>query len=413
MPTAPVQNDGWVSPWGKNVIEGTENGVVLYRVEFSLYDDSLFPSDVPIKKRLDDPFFFYRPSTCNKWANIVRVVGIGKYEDLIKVIYQKDANGKDTDTIASVDPTVTFRTSSVENDSFNPAFSTDTKNEYPNATPTVFSGNYGYWTLDYRVDVMRGDYYDSSSTSGVDYYTKLCDGKESVLKNLPGVEDDPLEFDIAEYFDIGFVKPDAERPRPLEMAFTVDENRGTVNFALEPPRPDGVAKSGPVCILYKEDFNAISEDFYGGAQLEATLATFDLIKHRDQYIKNARIVPGSEKVIGPDITNPSKLIRYNRVPYSLGYPQSNQYRINYDTGKIYCRSDLSLYLSGKEQANANAAIQVYYLIYFNDKDDVVRGDYFTKSLINVHIGMRMFDPDSGKPFPVDPSNKVKIRNAIR
>ena len=169
----------------------------------------------------------------------------------------------------------------------------------------------------------------------------------------------------------------------------------------------------PVCILDQEDIDKINRDFHdryindrGGATREALLATFDLIKHRDQYIKNARIVPGSEKVIGPDTTNSSRLIRYNRVPYALGYPQSNQYRINYDTGWIYFSSDWSLDLPGPE-------IYIYYLIYLNDKNDVVRGDYLTKSLINVHIGMRMFDPDSGKPFPVDLSNKVKIRNAIR
>jgi len=174
-----------------------------------------------------------------------------------------------------------------------------------------------------------------------------------------------------------------------------------------------------VCILNPADINSLFHTEYdndrGGATRLDRLATF-VSTNSDQYIKNARIVPGSEKVIGPNMTFGSHFgepIRYNRVPYALGDPQSNQYKINYDTGWIYFSRDPNLDLPEKDQANANTAIRVYYLIYFNDKDDVVRGDYLTKSLINVHIGMRMFDPDSGKPFPVDLSNKVKIRNAIR
>jgi hypothetical protein len=135
-----------------------------------------------------------------------------------------------------------------------------------------------------------------------------------------------------------------------------------------------------------------------------------------QYLASARIVPGSEKVIGPDMTFGPHFglpIRYNRVPLALGDPQQNQYKIDYDAGWLFFSRDPSLDLPEQDHAGNACRIQVYYLIYFNAKDDVVRGDYLTKSLINVHIGMRMFDPDSGKPYPVDLSDSVKIRNAIR
>ena len=54
-----------------------------------------------------------------------------------------------------------------------------------------------------------------------------------------------------------------------------------------------------------------------------------------------------------------------------------------------------------------------YEIQFNLIDDVVRGDYSTKSLISIHMQMRMFDPESGNPHPVDLSDSVKVRNALR
>lgn len=422
MPTGvPVTNDGWVAPWGKNVISGTENGVVLYRVEFNPYDDSLFPASMSINERLADPFFFYRTVTRDKWASIVRVMGVAKFQDLVKGTFDPSGN------VTAVEPTITFRTESVENDAFTPAFSSDTKSEYPDATPTVLSGTYGYWTPDHRVDVMRGDYC-VVPPGGVDYFTTILGGDQVVMRRVPasgGGFDETVEFNISQYYANGFVPPDSDGAGPREMAFTVDVNRGSVNFALQPPRPGG-ATSGPVCELYPAGINDEFRSDYaidrGSATRRSLLATFASTLS-DQYLENARIVPGSEKIIGPNMTFGPRFgapIRYNRVPLALGDPQANQYKIDYDTGWLYFSRDYSLDLPEDRPDPSNASnriptdpIQVYYLIYFNAKDDVVRGDYLTKSLINVHIGMRMFDPDSGKPYPVDLSDSVKIRNAIR
>jgi len=419
-PRIPVDNDGWVSPWGKNVITGTENGVVLYRVEFDPYDDTLFPAGFTIEQRLADPFFFYRRGTRDRWAAIARVMGVAKFEDLVKATY--DSN----DNVTAIEPTVTFRTASVENDTFVPAFSADIKSEYPDATPTVLSGSYGYWTPTYRVDVMRGNYCDDPP-SGVDYYTTRLGNDDVIMRRVPGsggTWDETVEFNISEYRRDGFVPPDSAGSGPREMAFTVDANRGTVNFALQPPRPRG-AKSGPVSVFDAADVNADFHADYaidpGGAVRRWWMPTFALAPggspmHPDQYLANARIVPGSEKIIGPDMTSGphyGKPVRYNRVPLALGDPEANQYKIDYDTGWLYFSRDPSLDLPERDVDNNVCRIKVYYLIYFNKKDDVVRGDYLTKSLINVHIGMRMFDPDSGKPYPIDLSDSVKIRNAIR
>lgn len=422
-PKIPVLNTGWVPPWGKNIVTGTENAVVLYRAEYSPYDDNLFPAGMPIPQRLTDPYFFYRTGSganmkpiYENWANTARIVGIGKYEDLMTAAFNPD------DTVRTVEPTIAFHTASVENDTFNPAYASDTKNDYPTASPTVFSGTYGYWTPDYRVDVMRGNYTDNPP-GGTDYYTKIQEGELLIVRRIPDGSkwDERTEFNITQYLADGFVPPDPSGGPPLEMAFTIDPNRGAVNFALQPPRPPKTPVTGPVTT---DDAKAINDDFRNDYAIDRGSAIRrSLLPTRDssstQYLANSYVVPGSEKVIGPDMTfQPGdsrfgRPVRYERVPLSLGDPGINQYKIDYDSGWLYFSRDPSLDLPEFDPGDKPCSVQIYYLIYFNQKDDVVRGDYLTKSLINVHIGMRMFDPDQGKAFPVDLSDKVKVRNAIR
>lgn len=413
-------NWGWVPPWGKNIVEGTENGAVLYRAEYNPYDNNLFPDGMNVNERVHDPYFFYRKGTGanglpyhTNWLNTARVVGIGKYEDLITAEFSPDG------TVRSVDPTVKFQTSSVENDTFSPTYSTDAKNDYPDAPATVFAGTYGYWTPDHRVDVMRGDYMDDPP-SGYDYYTVMDGNEYIIVRRVPDRPNwrETTEFNITEYLKTGFVPPNGSDQPPLEMAFTVDVNRGTVNFALQPPRP-GLATSGPTAFDSAKEINTDFHSEYandrGGAIRWSLLPTFNP-SVSDQYLENARIVPGSETVIGPNMTlgeNFARPVRYERVPLSLGNPGINQYMIDNNSGRLFFSRDPSLDLPEQDADGKPCLIQVYYLVYFNRKDDVVRGDYLTKSLITVHLGMRMFDPDTGKPFPVDLTDKVKVRNALR
>ncbi len=404
-------NKGWVSPWGKNVEDGTQNQVILYRAEFNPYDDTLFPAGMSISERLQDPLFFYRPNYAKKWMETARVVGIGKFEDLVTATRAPD------DTVLSVQPTVTFRTASIENDTFAPATDVDRLNDYPGAPAHVFVASYGYWTPGSHIEVMRGDYCENPP-SGVDFYTAIDQGDLVIMRHLPGETADTVEFNITKYYEDGYVQPDSAGSKPLEMAFTIDPNRGTVNFALQPPRVGGQI-SGPVCVYNPR---AINQDFHNqysidryGARRSVCVYTQAVDSNGspladDQYLRNSRVVPGSDIVIGPNmVPGPDfgKPVRYERIPLGLRYPGQNQYQIDCDSGWIMFSPDPSLDLP------ETGDISVYYKIYFNRRDDVVRGDYLTKSLINIQMGMRMFDPDQGKPYPVDLTNSVKIRNARR
>ena len=84
-----------------------------------------------------------------------------KYEDLVVGTYDSGNN------VTAVDPSVTFRFLSQENDTFTGTYSSDQSFEYPNAVPTVFSAQYGYWVNPYDVIVYR-DSYNTAYTTGTD-----------------------------------------------------------------------------------------------------------------------------------------------------------------------------------------------------------------------------------------------------
>ena len=409
---------GWTSPYGKNVTTDEGNQVVLYRVEFNPYDNTLFPPSMPPGERLSDPIFFYRTADnsagepcCKAWARRARVVGMGKYEDLIEAT---DTDG----TVTAVEPTVTFRSSAIDNDTFAGAYSSDKTFEYPGAVPTVFHSAYGYWVPGYSISVFRNDF-------TVGYYTQIDAGDLWIYKTTNGTN--PIQqFNVDEYLRSGrFVTDSGSSMADIEMAFFVDHpvigldgkvippkvdgaNRGEVNFGLIPPHPSGSHISVLNSALINDDFHSTPGADKGAARRFAILSTFDP-DLSSYYLKNARIVPGSEVVQGPNMTPGSGYgapIRYERVPLALGDPGLNQFKIDYDSGIIYFSS---VYNQDLPPGNIN----VDYKIQFNKKDDLVRGDYSTKSLISIHLGMRMFDPDSGKAHPVDLTQSVKVRNALR
>lgn len=436
---------GWKSPWIGDVELGEENQAVLYRVEFDPNDPNheLFPPHMPVSQRLTDPIFFYRPESCKRWAEIARVIGVGKYEDL--VVAQIDSNG----AVTSVEPTVTFRFSAVENDTFSGTYSQDKNFEYPDAVPTIFEAAYGYWISGAGITVTRTQQQGGEEVT-VEYTTEYDSNNHLVIVKRTGAGAGTPEFDITDYLQrlvsgdlTNMTKPGgAESP---EIAFIFDYvtyldssgsslvalnfNRGVVNFALAPPRPKGSAYP---CIwdpyIINDDFKTAYSKDRGSARRMAVLPTFD--DTDAGYVAGARVVPGSEKVIGPDMTPPvtrelatggtthyisrrSTPITYERVPLALGDPGLNQYKIDYDNGIIYFSSVYDQNLPDKLADGSAAQIVVDYRICLNKSGDVVKGDYTTKSLVNIHLGMRMFDPDSGKPHTVELNNSVKVRNALR
>jgi len=392
---------GWASPSRKDLEAGAENQVVLYRVEFNPWDETLFPDRLEtIEDRLADSEFFYREENGVKywenWRKIVRPVGMGRYQDL--VIGATDAAGN----VTSLDPTVTFRFAAINNDTFASSQSGDRSAEAPSSAPTTYRAAHGYWLPgSASVTVYREDF-------SVAWSSSVSDVGDTIITKWKQENDGWTEdgnFNLTDYL-LGNTGTNPE------MAFIIDANAGMVNFALDPPKN---ANLGLVFSLSPSAINGAYLTEYeidrGAAQRREDLITVSVTEPNCP-----RIVPGSERVIGPNMTpGPAyaALVRYERVPLSLGDAGLNQYKIDYDTGDIFFSPVYDQNLPVHKPEGGETEILVNYKISFNRAGDIVRGDYTTRSLVTVHLGMRIFDPESGKPSTVDLTNSIKVRNAIR
>ena len=439
---------GWRSPWEGQVEPGAENQVVLYRVEFDPHDPALFPAkpagmtdDEWLQAKLSDPIFFYRTAPngestavpcCERWMEIARVIGIGKYQDLIIGTFSSGSGDA-----TAVEPSITFRFQAINNDTFEGAYSNDRSFDYPNAVPAAYLASYGYWidnhpspagandNPNWEVTIYRNDNTIAYSTE-VDGSGHLLVRKREFTR---GAWQAPsTTFDLTRYVTNGEITSGGNDA--VEMAFTIDLNRGKVEFALDPPHanPD---RTGPVCILDPAAINTAFHNVYegmvgladrGSARRMALLTTFDPTdpgpppKPNPAYLPNARVVPGSERVAGPNMTPGAGygwLIRYERVPLALGDPGLNQYKIDYDTGRLIFSADFRHDIPERDNNQNPARVLVDYKVHFNRDADIVKGDYTTKSLVTVHMGIRMFDPETAKPHAVDLTNSIKVRNAHR
>lgn len=187
-----------------------------------------------------------------------------------------------------------------------------------------------------------------------------------------------------------------------------------------------------------------------------------------------RIVPGSETVYGPDQL-PGKhygyRTQYSRVSSSAGRVGPNQYRILYEnapnadcltdpndpraqTGYIEFDSQPDTDPNGTQHGGITSAnlaptlenptqvtgqtpvyrthslpllkwdtvtnavvpadpIEVSYSFQMNRPTDVVKLDYLTRSIINVNMELRLYDPRSNRPQTTQLASKITVRNLQR
>lgn len=456
---------GWQSPWGDEVGKGEGNQIVLYRIEFDPNDADIFGSSdqdralAPkrLMQILRDPRFFYQDSypadpdlnlqawsSANGeplwriWARKARIIGLGKYEDLA-IGVEPDNNG----VFAKVDPTIYFNYSRIDKDTFTGVNFGDTSSESPDSSPTVFRSLFGYWTPNsdagvtdpFGVSVYRYVHELSNPNDPnsplvlrqdqtMSYVTVVGGGSNiSVEKRVNGALDTSATvFDMKEYMVKGYYDFAAlgnNDPGP-EMGFYFDYsldgngnpvlnlNRGSIYFALN---VEPFTRTSDQLYAINQQFEADYIKDRGSAIRRCVLPAIEKLKY-------ATVVPGSEIVEGPDMyprmdpTVPIKSVRYSRVPIALGNPEYNQYAIDYNTGIVYFSRIYDQILPG-EKGVSTVAMTIKYKIQFNREGDVVQGSYQTKAKINIHLGIRMYDPESAEPHMVELNNVVKVRNAYR
>lgn len=399
------------------------NGFILYRAEVNPYDPDLFEINSNGQPILDDPNFFNADSGNGEngepfWKNWKRVARpVGHVTDTDLVIVRLDGN----DRIDTVTPSVRFQLTQVTGDTLVPTHITDEAAESPTSIPTVFRATYGAWgssigdwnTEPFAVAAAR----KGSGSNTVWYRTafkQVGSDYQLVINEHNGGSVNEI-FNITAYQQTGAF-PATNPP----IAYVVDPESGEVQFDFP--------ASDVIDIEEIRDMNLRVIKHWGSGTetpLRAhRIPMFANIDPTDAF--QPRIVPGSEVVIGPDMTpglrqDLIRKVRYERVPFNLGNPGCNQYKIDYgmdDTtgervGWIIFSPAFDEVIPDTLAGGEAADIEITYKFQCNRDGDVVVANYSTKTLLQITLGIRYFDRNSGKVHPVELTNKVRVRNLMR
>lgn len=399
--------------------EGEDNMFVLYRVEFSPYDERLFGASKDVAANLSDPNFFYGPCSA-AWRRISRPIVTLENTDLI---VQEFSNGDPVYVAGKpvITPTVKFAPTAIYNDPLLPTADTGDTGEHGDVLPTVYKATYGYWTTPIEVTLFRGNAeYKAVRRPGADCI--LYDPSDHEIFNIS----DYMRAKANSDYSVG-VFP-ATKPG---VAFTVDETRGTVDFAF--PVVDVNASNslsgtlGRMAVSMIASTDDINRD-YDPAWGSAGQDRYRKLIINDPAlpltpIADATVVAGSERVVAPDATPGSsgRPIRYSRVPNFLYEPGLNQYQLDagYEPVGGTASGLACLFFhsyqthqpgTGVPLPSGTNNLYVYYEVQNNKKGDSLRANYVTKSLMTVIMGIRVYDPSSGKPQAIQLTNKVRLRN---
>ena len=381
-------------------------------------------------------------------------------------------------------PLISFTPQYVENDAAIPSSLANSGAETPYAAATQFRSQYPAWSRPFRVLVYRSadGLKDPLSTVNPTYY-EMDDPSLLSGITLQGVGGDvgPRPDTSGNWMNI---KP--------QFAFTVDYDRGAVNFAFSHGVLDHDANGNTVPMSYNPSTINDNIDNSGYGTRYLWLRYFDAfnlnkgvnaVSPLDQFNVpldapgtavptpyNVRIVPGSERVYGPDQLpglHYGYRTQYTRVSSNSGVVGANQYRILYEnavnantaadakdprvqTGYIEFDSrpdadpdfnkksaNLDPNLENPAPSNVNPPVyrvhglpqlkydqntstnvqadevEVSYSFQMNRPTDVVKIDYLTRSIMNVSMELRLYDPRSARPQTTQLASKIAVRNIQR
>ena len=440
------------------------------------------------------------------------------YRDATGQLDQPTGNGK-APFNPVVRPLITFTPQYVENDPGIPASLENSGAESPYTAATQYRSQYPEWSRPFRVLVYRSP-----------------DGITNPLSYIDPTTHQPLyyEMDDFEHPNSGitfqaptatptYVGPNVDAAGnwansfPVNFfAFSVDNDKGVVNFAF------------PHTVLFHDSLNNPKPMYYNAERINnridpgnmegSNVATGDPYNKRFLYLRlvdttntlnptgtgavavspldqfyvdptvnntvcgtnilppqyNVRIVPGSERIYGPDQTPGAHYgyrTQYTRVSANAGQVGRNQYKILYEnaTGAECSRDKTDPRLqtgyvefdslvdkdpgAGNGSANMDSTledpagvipppqggtpvpnyrphslpllkqsggmnvpadpVEVSYSFQMNRPSDVVKIDYMTRSIMNVNMELRLYDPRSARPQNTSLTSKIAVRNLQR
>ncbi len=513
-----------------------DNRYALFRAEVTAYvpatlfnpndtsgkfvpDTRLFHLDSKGNIILHDPNFFYdnspagdgsakyaipgntvRPVTiASNWRAVastmmpvdkVDMITVDRDENTNAILYSKNGQSSgDPDAMPTVRPLATFSPAFLQNDPGVPTSLENTANESPNPAPPTYASLETHWAQPFRVLVYRNlnNNGDPLSQSPLDYYEydagdpdPTNNGKIIHWQATPGSA--PTQITAANgnagptiNATTGFWDPTTLNN--VEYAFTVDPERGLVNFAFPSsvlvndgtnPLPqryspaDINANLDPATSPYAKRYLNLSDPLpstgilapFNGTTLNSAPAVSPLNAFRVPLgqLEKISIVPGSERVYGPDQRpgpNYGYRTLYTRVSANAGVIGPNEYKINYqdvpNATAVQDQADPRVRvgyiefdsLPDGDQVNSGIGphslpvfkfnpntgaidqtmpadpVEVTYDFQLNRSNDVVKIDYLTRSMVNVAVEARLYDPASSRPQLTDMSDKIRVRNLQR
>jgi prepilin-type N-terminal cleavage/methylation domain-containing protein len=403
------------------------------------------------------------------WRAIARPIVPPDRADMVSA--QRDASGYPVYDLVGGQPTmrvapeVRFQPTYIGNDPGVPSSTSDYAAESPTVAPSTHVESYGHWATPYSAYVYRS----SLTAPALQYF--FWDGR--LGSRVRFITFDTVGGAITGSVDTGFdprnptALPGAITPGQFLM-FTVDERRGVLNFAF----PHTITQSGasdPTRIRPAQanaEFNYVRTT--AGNALNAvrtvSLLPYDASENPTGMmagdnpmdtnpalwrIPEARVVPGSETVVGPDMRPGPHYglpITYTRAPRNTDMKElgPNEYLINYENvrnanmgitdpdARVQAMMRTlqragTIILNSSDDAPGTPrsipesvndvgdpiCIEVTYQVQNNRRSDVVKASYLTRELITAAVSVKLYEFNTGKPQSATLTQKIRVRNLQR
>lgn len=418
---------GWLPDSGDTSVEGDENPLILYRVEFDpVADDELFPEEYSLAGldpdsedyknilhlRMTDANVFYHPDCCDQWMSICDNVGMLEGLDL--------AICSDSDYIDGhpfrVKNSVSFTPAAIAGETPIPNSTTNYAEYTADVAPTGFRTKYALLDRNIQVECTRCD--PNTLKPEIKWVMKRLNGSMNYFGNIykypnvgdinPNLSNSDMVFDLNNYMFGGRTVTDFDQ----EMAFFYDHDTGNIDFSMNPDI-DNIS-------FNQDNLKYIPER--------------DMYEYKFMPYENATIVPGSESVVyynaywtdsdGKSISelfygygnlkdNVEK-VKYQKAPISTGYLNFNQYLIDYEKGYIYWKPVLEHNWSGNyPQGFDDIPVIENYKIQFNKVSDKITVSYMTNEVIDVNLSMRVIYDTYKSPRNGSINERVIVGNSLK
>ena len=315
--------------------------------------------------------------------------------------------------------------------------------------PTVYTATSQSWSLPYHVSLYPGNYDPSNAALSMYYDTdQFAGGMTPVTPTASNLSINP--GDIIEYLDDSNGRNpvyDVTQGFPFTVSgttytlggtqfvpMTISPDNGTITFSA-PYLPNGPTDRFTRSRTYGAlDTTSNASQDKGGIDangiLDLTLPVSSPAALTDSPLQgshivgsgttatptgdlNAHIVPGSVRVMGPDQTsgpNAGQPITYTEVNSSVGTVSDNQFSIDYGAGSLHFLPGTIGPVSVIYDYQANMTLDSTSNTY---QPMQVKVDYQTRDLIDVSIGVRIYDVTNNRAQVIPAETKIKIGNSNR